>query len=455
MKTIGKYEIRGLLGRGGMSAVYKARLPVVGKLVALKLLAPHPHLSQLLGNAEIERRFIAEAKTMGKLRHPNLAELLDFDRHDGRPFFTMEYYCHNLGLVMGEGIRAEIPSRVLSLDRVLRYSRQMLLGLSRLHRAGVVHRDIKPFNLLITDQDQVKICDFGCSRLRGEFFKEHGGIVVGSPYYAAPEQERHPEDVDARADVYSAGVVIHRMLTGLLPGEREARPSEIHPDADTHWDDFVARALAQGREERFPSAQSMLEAVDDLEIRWARRKGELCSGLDLGMMDLGQTGAARPPLRSDPIKVGSAEACDSFSCDALGRPLMHFRHDFVYQPHLDTVFDRGTGLLWQRSGSPDPLEWTEAQAYIDALNSLNHGGVSCWRLPTVPELFTLLSPYSFSREDCVGAPFEMGKKRFWSADRRSFTAAWYVDAELGFAGWGDFTCRCDVRGVCRAKGKPV
>lgn len=448
MKTVGKYEIQGLLGKGGMSVVYKARLPAVHKLVALKLLSPHPHLLQLLGEREIERRFMAEARTMAGFRHPHIVDLLDFDRDGERIFFTMEYYCQSLGLIMGEAHRTESPSRILKLNRIIHYARQMLMGLSRLHRSGVIHRDIKPYNLLITDANQLKICDFGLSRLRGERLRGHAGLIVGSPYYAAPEQERDPESVDARADVYSAGVVIYRMLTGLLPGDGGPRPGEIHPEADPAWDSLVMRAISPQRENRFPSAEAMLEEIDALEARWNSHKRDRCSGLPDLTRDLGHLSLDEHPIRTDPVKVSPREAPEVFQCDSLGRPQAYAQHDFILLPGPDLVLDRMTRLLWQRSGSPDPLEWAEARVYVDSLNTVRHGGCSRWRLPTVQELFTLLNPFSFNEADCLDAPFDKGKKWLWSADRRSFAAAWYMDAELGFVGWGDFTCRYHVRAVC-------
>ena len=108
VKTIGKYVVCGLLGRGGMGAVFKVRLPIVEKVLALKLLAPHPHLLALAGEEEVRRRFTAEAAAMADLRHPNIIDVLDFDFHDGRPFYTMEYYYQNLGTLLGESDRADL-----------------------------------------------------------------------------------------------------------------------------------------------------------------------------------------------------------------------------------------------------------------------------------------------------------------------------------------------------------
>lgn len=119
MKTIGKYIIRGLLGRGGMSRVYKVEIPVIGKIAALKRLEPDPMLVHLMGIAEIRRRFIAEAVRMAGLRHPHILDIWDFNAEDDRPYYLMNYYTDNLGRMIGETYRTEAPSRVLPLDSAI------------------------------------------------------------------------------------------------------------------------------------------------------------------------------------------------------------------------------------------------------------------------------------------------------------------------------------------------
>ena len=129
MKKIGKYIVCGLLGKGGMSTVYKARLPFFDKIVALKLLSPHPNLTGLLGPDALKGRFISEAATIASLSHPNIIEVLESDFDCETPFFTMEYYCHDLGKLIGESYRADLPCRILSLDKTIHYCRQLLAGL--------------------------------------------------------------------------------------------------------------------------------------------------------------------------------------------------------------------------------------------------------------------------------------------------------------------------------------
>ena len=167
-------------------------------------------------------------------------------------------------------------------DKALWYIRQTLEGLARLHQADIVHRDIKPFNLLITDEDLVKISDFGLSRLRGEMMVTPSNLKVGSPYYAAPEQEENPNLVDARADLYAVGVLLYRLLLGFLPLEPLKKPSRFHDELDKTWDEFLFRAMAPKREQRFNSAREMIGALDELAKVWESGKDRICLEAETG-----------------------------------------------------------------------------------------------------------------------------------------------------------------------------
>ena len=202
MRTIGKYQVIGLLGRGGMGRIFKVVHPVIGKIAALKLLDPNPLLMELVGAEKLRDMFVSEATTLAGLRHPNIASILEFDETDGKPFYLMDYYVNNLGVMIGESNRPDYPSRIISIEKAIYYIRQTLQGLDCLHHHDIIHRDIKPHNLLITDQDTVKICDFGLSKLRGEQFAGPPSLKVGSAWYAPPEQEEEPDAVDISADLY-------------------------------------------------------------------------------------------------------------------------------------------------------------------------------------------------------------------------------------------------------------
>jgi serine/threonine-protein kinase len=447
VKKIHKYEVCGLLGKGGMGMVYKVRMPVVGKIVALKLLSPHPNLIALLGEEELRRLFVTEAVTMAGLRHPNIVAIWDFHESEDLTFFVMEYFCNNLGVIIGETYHVEEPCRIVRVDKAIHYTRQILEGLSRLHQAGIIHRDIKPYNILVTDQDTIKITDFGLSQLRGETFQGPRNLMVGSPYYAAPEQEEDPNQVDVRADIYPVGIMLYRMLTGALPINSFRRLSECNPDLDADWDGFLLKTIAKDRESRFGSAKEMLKALDELEIAWEEKKEKVCQMPTTGLSKKTDLAVPRRILRSESIKVRPRRARELFGTDARWRPAQYVRNDF--QVNEDgTVADKATGLIWQQAGSDHPMTWYEARDYVEQLNQERFAGRADWRLPTISELMSLLTDVPRVGDLCIEPVFDQHERWLWSSDRRSFVAAWYVSVNMGYVSWQDFTCYYYVRAVC-------
>lgn len=450
MQRIGRYIIRGFLGRGGMARVYKVTLPIIDKTAALKLLDPDPLLAKLMGPQKLRDLFISEARTMAALNHPNIVAIHDFDLAQGRPFYVMDFFANNLGAMIGESYRIEKPSRAIPTEKALNYTRQTLNGLACLHDAGIIHRDIKPFNLLVTARDTVKVCDFGLSKLRGETFQGPDNLNVGSPYYAAPEQEKKPDTVDPSADLYAVGVMFHRMLTGLLPAANpQSRdyhpPSLLNADLDDAWDRFAAKAMAFRPEQRFPSAAAMLGALDELETHWQERKEKTCAVAPPAAPP--DAARALGPPRSLPVKAPPKEAEAVFNLDRLWRPSGYIRNDFKAASG-GIVEDHATGLVWQQSGSAFPCDWQAAREYITRLQGEQFGGRRGWRLPTINELITLLKPAPRIQDLCIAPVFDPTQRWIWSADRRSFVAAYYVDTILGFVGWQDFSAPFYVRAVC-------
>jgi serine/threonine protein kinase len=453
MTKIGRYIIRGLLGKGGMGKVYKVELPPIGKIAALKLLDPDPLLIRLMGFEHLHRLFVQEAFTMAAIRHPNIIQIHDFDTAQGRPFYVMDFYANNLGTLMGESYRIESPARILSVEKAIDYADQTLSGLGGLHDAGILHRDIKPFNLLLSDRDRVKICDFGLSKLRGETFRGPVHLKVGSPYYAAPEQEENPDSADVRCDLYPVGIMLYRMLTGRLP-ETEAqrsgytRPSRLNPDLDVHWDTFMTQAIARQPEQRFPDTASMRSALTELKMHWQRQKEKSCSVVrpdDENNRSEAPSAPRRRP-RQRPTKCRPSTAARRFHLDALWRPKRYTFNRFAY-PDDTQITDQSSGLAWQQSGSAYPRTWQQAHDYIARLNAQQFAGHPDWRLPTIDELTTLLRPQAQGRDLCIAPVFDTTQRWIWSADRRSFLAAYYVDMELGFVGWQDFSASFYVRAV--------
>jgi serine/threonine-protein kinase len=452
MATIGKYTIHGLLGRGGMGKVYKVRIPVIDKMAALKLLDPDPMLVTLIGLDALRERFIREANTMAGLSHPNIAAVWNFDEADGKPFYLMDYYCNNLATMIGETYRTENPSRVLKLDKVVQYTRQILDGLACLHHAGIIHGDIKPFNILVTHWDTVKICDFGLSKQRGEGFQGPPNLKVGTPWYGAPEQEENAADINETADLYAVGIVLYRMLTGRLPhnGRQGASidpPSRYNPDLDRAWDRFILQTFAARPRDRIVSATAMRAQLDALYTQWQSHQDQIC---EIPAVEPKRDRPQLPKaghLRVTPIKVAAASAPQVFHIDPLWRPKRYTINDFRPEPHA-TIRDRATGLLWQQSGSEYPLTWDQAHAYIDTLNRDRFAGRETWRLPTTDELISLLQATPHGRDFCLEPVFDTRQRWLWSADRKSFVAAWYVNTELGFIAWQDFSCRYYIKAVC-------
>ncbi len=447
MKTIGKYIIRGLLGRGGMSKIYKVEHPVIGKIAALKYMDPDPLLVKLMGMESIRAMFVAEAVTMAGLRHPNIVEIFDFNEADGRPYYLMAYFVNNLRLMIGESNRPDEPSRPLRVDKALRYTRQTLQGLACLHYAGIVHRDIKPANLLITDQDSVKICDFGLSKLHGEKFAGPPSLKVGSAWYAPPEQETDPDRADVTADLFSVGITFYRLLTGVLPSDDYRSVAQFNSDLDETWDGFIRKAIARRVKERFSSALEMMAALENLARSWEADNERLCRLRDAKREDQVQEAATvAVQLRSRCIKVDPKRAAENFPIDNLRRPRVYRLHNFKRSGDK-TVTDSTSRRMWQQSGSPFQLQWHKAWDYIKRLNTERFAGHRGWRLPTIDELITLLRDIPRAGDDCIAPIFDQSRIWLWSCDRRSFTAAWYVSSDMGFVAWQDFTAYFFVRAV--------
>lgn len=447
MKRIGKYIIEGLLGKGGMSRVYKVRLPVIDKIAALKALEPSAVLLATMGRERLRRLFQAEAVTLAGLRHPYLVEIWDYEAAADTCFYVMAYYALNLGILMGETWRTEAPGRRIPLPKAVYYIRQVLEGLDCLHAHEIVHRDIKPYNLLITEADTVKICDFGLSRQRREIVSTPRQLKVGSPWYAAPEQEAQPDQVDARADIYAVGVVLYRMLCGRLPEEGRPPLSTLQPDLDRNWDQLLETALARDRTRRFNRATQMLEALETCFTRWQDRQANLCRWQSPAMPEVSPPMRPPAPLRTRPVKVSPRQARDFFDLNDLSGPNVCTQNRFEPRPD-HTVADYATGRLWQHAGFCHPLTWHQAFEYIEQLNHNQFAGRQNWRLPTLHELLTLLQPPPQGTDFCLPAVFDPRQKWLWSCDRSSFTAAWYVSLLLGFAGHHDFSGGFQVKGVC-------
>lgn len=259
-KAFPQLEIIELIGRGGMGAVYKARQKSLGRLVALKILAP-----QHAANPRFAERFSREAQALAELNHPNIVTVHDFGRAGEFYFLLMEH-------IDGVNLRQAMKAGRFTPEQALAIVPSICEALQFAHDRGIVHRDIKPENLLLDKAGSVKIADFGIARIMGAGLDPTSGVaapdtagltqesVLGTPPYMAPEQSVHPSQVDHRADIYSLGVVLYELLTGELPVGNFGPPSR-KVQIDVRLDAIVLRALEQTPELRYQTIGEMSNQV--------------------------------------------------------------------------------------------------------------------------------------------------------------------------------------------------
>jgi len=257
-KNIGKYEVQGILGRGGMGVVYKAFDPAIHRQVAIKTIT-----KSAMDPSELQyaiARFRHEAQAVGRLTHPRIAAIYDYGEDAELAYIVME-------LVHGKSLYEHLQNKAkFDLAEIGEIIRQLLDGLGYAHAQGVVHRDIKPSNLLINDDGRIKISDFGIAHLDSSSLTQVGEIM-GSPGYMSPEQFTGDEP-DARTDIYAAGVIAYELLAERKPfigsnveimrqviSERPPNPSEFSPKISVQLDWATHKALAKKREERFQTTR--------------------------------------------------------------------------------------------------------------------------------------------------------------------------------------------------------
>ena len=284
-KTVSHYRILEKLGEGGMGVVYKAHDTKLDRVVALKFL---PHY--LTSDPKEKERFYHEARAASGLLHANVAVVFEINDHDDQVFIAMEY-------VEGKTLKQIVEEEALAIKKILDIAIQMCDGLVVAHERGIVHRDIKSENIMVTAKGQPKITDFGLAKVKGATKLTKTGSTLGTAAYMSPEQARG-EEVDHRSDIFSFGVVLYEMLTGRLPfgGEHlaallysiinvEPQPiARFNEKVTPEIERIAAKALEKDRDDRYQHVDEMLS-----DLRRERKK-----------LDYVKTGYVTAPGVKDP-----------------------------------------------------------------------------------------------------------------------------------------------------------
>jgi eukaryotic-like serine/threonine-protein kinase len=251
---IGDYIVTGKIGQGGIAEIYRARQESLDRDVAIKILS-----TRLTNDPDIVRRFERESIVVARLNHPNIVHIIDKGKAAGRYYFVMEF-------VDGTLLRQVIDSPQIQLTTKLEMIVQVCKALDYAHKNGVIHRDIKPTNILVDRQGNALVADFGIAQIVGtpEGEMTASDVVMGTVSYMSPEQKISSTNVDQTTDIYALGVILYEILTGKKPLGHFKPPSELNSAVNKSFDSIVLRCLAQDPKDRYQTAVELKDALLEL-----------------------------------------------------------------------------------------------------------------------------------------------------------------------------------------------
>lgn len=274
----GRYKIVDRLGKGSMGEVYLAHDPHIDRKVALKVL----HKDHL-GSKEIIKRFIKEAKAIGRLSHPDIVSVYDVGQDHGTIYIAMEY-------LKGKPLNEVIKSRKLDITSIVRIGSQVASALDYAHQQGIVHRDIKPSNLMISENNNVKLTDFGIAHFddASATLKTRSGDILGTPAYMSPEQIAGQE-VDNRSDLYSLGVILYELMVGQRPfmeknitalfkaisQHKPLPPKKANPVVPSNLSAVIFKAMGKHPDSRYQSGSELAAALSGCQPNGKTDSGKL------------------------------------------------------------------------------------------------------------------------------------------------------------------------------------
>ncbi len=381
--TLGEYEVVGILGAGGMGAVYKGFHPIIGKEVAIKVLAPH-----LSKNEQMVKRFVQEARAIAKIQHSNIIDVFSF----GHTPEVGHYFI--MPLLKGESLGDRMKHGPMALSEILPLVEQIADALDTAHEAGIYHRDLKPDNIYLAIErngpPSVRILDFGIAKLvESDVSATQTGVQMGTPLFMSPEQWEG-RGVDHRTDIYALGVLVHHLITGRYPFESNSHAAlmNLHVNGEPQLpsafgasealDRVFAKALAKDKEYRFATAQEfyleLVSAADgtDMSAPISRAAAAATTTLDSEHEMLSIPPTNRRPL----VFFGVAGAGLVISVLAFSLRGGDSTNTSAYEGNVAEILDAGTGAVTIMDASiksltgaaktPPDAGMTSSSAAVDA-----------------------------------------------------------------------------------------